>query len=62
MCKYANEGVGGRGLTSVWRGMRTDRSLCGGEDQGDGSLNSAVEKLKATTVGLYVGDAEGNSG
>jgi hypothetical protein len=34
----------------VWRGMRTDRSLCGGEDQGDGSLNSAVEKLKATAA------------
>jgi hypothetical protein len=32
----------------VWRGMRTGRSLCGGEDQGDDGSVSAMEKLKAT--------------
>jgi hypothetical protein len=43
-------------------GLRDSGSLSGEEDQGDGGSVYAVEKLKATVVGLYVGDAEGNNG
>jgi hypothetical protein len=43
-------------------GLRDSGSLSGEEDQGDDGSVYAVEKLKATAVGLYVGDAEGDRG